>query len=430
MLGLGILFLALMQFYVAFQNQAAIPPSSLPNLETSIAADTTVIAQQQHQSKLYHVGQFGLGHRLSKLSASYHLATHQLLNVSLLELHWGSCQTAEKDIFAFLFGTHQLPLTTATTTATTTTSNQQQEKTILIRNDVAGYYAGQNYKNAHRPLPRAHVRNVWLPKLLQIDPQLFRDLLQRFERQHPDVLEFQKDWEKYTVIGLHIRAGNGEGDHFQQAKRGVGGDLHDFVQGVCQLLVQLPVSKPSLLFVATDTPSVIEMLRKGCSSSFEVRVLPQPRVATKGVSYQAWKTGEVCFQGWRASMMDMALLAKSDILVAGMRSTFTQILPRSLCPQFCEVDVTGRRMTCFTNQTEWLLREHPGQIYSLDNNTNPVVHKVLVHLPDWETNDWIQQASEFLQTNDKESTVFVYGPRFDPKYRGKGQFREEWTWDG
>ena len=132
-------------------------------------------------------------------------------------------------------------------------------------------------------------------------------------------------------------------------------------------------------------------------------------------------------------MMDMALLAHSNILVAGMRSTFTQILPRAVVmgrgERFCEVEEeTGRTMTCWDEEDHWLFRRQspPSSTCSLDDTTTSVVHKLLVHLPDVEPNVWIDKAKAFI--DNRESASFVYGERFDPKYRTPGQtFQKEWT---
>jgi hypothetical protein len=435
---------------------------------TSNSTTTTV------PNRVYYVGKFGLGHRLSKLSAAHHLATH-ILNVSEVEVHWGSCKTGTTDLFTFLFGTHVLPA--AATTAATATSG----KMILVRNDVHGYYAGQNYKNAQRVIPKRYASDnnsdnsgPWVQKL-QADEILFRDLRHRFMQRHSQVRAFmkQQDWHNRTlVVGLHLRGGNGELHHFATSGRAVN-DTTRLVQDLCQLLVQslvVPIAAAAagigqlprlpLLFLATDTKDLIPIVRHACGSSFETVVLPQPRLDV-GVSYAAWTQGEECFTGWKASMMDMVLLASSDILVAGMRSTFTQILPLALVlsdndkkeqsssslgrirrRQYCEVAPTGRSMTCFDNKRAWLFRNNPARqqyTYSLETASTKsilppalVVHKTLVHLPDLELSPLTIDAIAFVQDIDTNKTVFVYGKHtIDTKYRNtmNQSFREEWTWE-
>ena len=492
LLGTVIFLVAIRQYHLAFQftqkeEVARNPEPLVPNQTTSgssvgVSARTASAASinatandsstASNSNKLYYVGRFGLGHRLSKLSAAYHLAFE--LNLPEVELHWGSCQTEKVDISTVLFGTHILQVPrhdTHPVVVAAATDHSESSKTILVRNDVAGYYAGQNYKNAQRPLTHNVLDSLWWPKL-QLDRKLFHHLLDQFMRmQHDNNKDYDNvfqtvtsDWRDYTVIGLHIRAGNGEGDHFQQAGRSVY-NTEFYVQSTCQLIhaalrnetvFGATNNKPPLLFVATDTPSVLAIIHTACAP-LPIRVLPQARVETKGgVSYQQWNKGSQCFDGWRSSMMDMALLAHTDILIAAMRSTFTQILPRALVQErqggiFCEVGSGGGHsvmmmMSCFENERQWLLRETQPKTVSLpvsgdggrdhpDNTTvgsvPTVTHKVMVHFPDWDKNEWAVQARAFLQDSSPSSDpTFVYGPRFDKKYRSKGEFREEWTWLG
>ncbi|GAX10639.1 hypothetical protein FisN_14Lh146 [Fistulifera solaris] len=389
---------------------------------------------KEEVNRLYYVAQFGLGHRLSKLSAAYHLT--QTLDLPVMELHGGSCQTAI-DVFAFLFGTHRLILRT-----TPTSRKDYRNRQILVRNDVAGYAAGQSYKNARVEIPQ-HYRtdnknNPWKKKL-RFDRILFQELLDRFMKR--TALPLLQQFDRHTVIGLHVREGNGEEDHFAASGRGIG-NTTTFVNDLCYLLRKYTAeqqwSRPALLFLATDTERVIPMVQTACHDAaseypgIPVVWLPQNRPA-QGVSYQAWDRGEPCFQGWQSSMMDMALLAHADVLVAGMRSTFTQILPRALVMgrgnSFCEVHETGRTMTCWDEEESWLFRNLPASTtYSLETNAVPVVHKLLVHLPDVEPNPWIERAWVFLNDTETSSTVFAFGERFDPKYRKKVQvFQEHFT---
>jgi hypothetical protein len=395
-----------------------------------------VIPEDTEVNRLYYVAQFGLGHRLSKLSAAYHLT--RTLDLAVMELHGGSCQT-EMDVFAFLFGTHRLTLRNPKTTR-----KDHSNRQILLRNDVAGYSAGQSYKNARVEIPH-HYRtennnNPWKNKL-QSDRILFQELLDRFVKRTPALMPLLHQFQTHTVIGLHVREGNGEQDHFAASGRQIV-NTTTFVNHVCYLLrkyanEQLAESRPVLLFLATDTERVIPMVQQACHDaataypSIPVVWLPQTRPA-QGVSYHAWDRGKTCFQGWQSSMMDMALLAHADILVAGMRSTFTQILPRALVMErgnpFCEVHEKGRTMTCWDEEESWLFRNLPASTtYSLETTAVPVVHKLLVHLPDVEPNPWIEKARAFLN-NTESPTIFAYGERFDPKYRKKGQmFQENFT---
>lgn len=628
-----------------------------------------------------YIGQFGLGHRLSKLSAAYHLAQQQQLPVAVparirMNVRFGSCRltttttsssasstnsqanVTDVGIFEHLFGAsalslsskHVLPRINKNTNKVIHHSRRpdqgnqsigghtgRQKKVILIRNDVAGYYAGQAYKNAHyrihwdeerivsgikmvrtnqegatnvgtdpaktvsiplddnntvfsNPSQRAPV--VWLEKM-RSDTQLYTHLWHRLASSYPQLRAFQASngWgdnmlnksnpHPRLVIGLHLRAGNGEGDHFVQAQRGVGqrkksktkkntenrssserhqnpsnedndddddiSELEEqeavtrFVSRVVTLIVteflpniksdrrSFPSSsssqtrsskKPDLLFLATDTASIIpivqdtltvlreKLLKKGSKNLSnhheivipELLVFPQDRLpAHQGVSYSAWTQGTECLQGWLTSAMDMALLARSHVVIAGMRSTFTQTMPLSLVlPEqatdpdagrlqsfyrYCEVAETGRDMSCFADRISWLFRQHPPFLVASEasytrshstllrsqfNNSStsrvpfvdkrhgvfalpfhktdqqqrpqaqPVAHKLVVHFPDvFDPDPELASLQAFLhdQANRSPNDVvsnqekaFVYGNRFNRKYRGIQVFENQWTW--
>jgi hypothetical protein len=244
---------------------------------------------------------------------------------------------------------------------------------------------------------------------------------------------------------------------------------------------------PPLIFLATDQADLIPVIQH-LTRQFGVETItfPQARLGKDaGVSYQALKEGRPCLDGWMTSMSDMALLADCDTLVAGMRSTFTQILPlamvfaadrdrsstdktttaipptsRSRAPwKFCEAD--GYRLTCFRDRQAWLFRQdtafRQGRIRTIriandtsinitggdtgdsDQHQNlSVVHKVMLHLPDVEPEPALQEVRAFLAdentatgTGRPPSKIFFYGDRINYKYRTtkpKGAIPQEWTW--
>jgi len=448
------------------QVRQRIPPSGSSSIN-NINNNTTL-----NTNRLKYTGSFGLGHRLSKLTAAYHLAVHAL-QLPLLEVDWGRCGSdatnnsdsdSGVDIFAHLFGTNELVITTTTTTSATKNHQQQQppqannNKVIWVRNDVHGYYAGQSYKNFEIPLTAA-ILDAWRAKLAS-DAVLLAELADRFwhQQQHAAaaVVEQQQQrwqWKQHTVIGLHVRAGNGEGDHFTEAGRNRwsnGGEnnstkaktLQRLIHRLVQYLQQQQASfKPPLVFLATDTASWIDIVRDALKP-IPVVVWEQPRVPLgQGVSYQAWanknnnnnnnNNNEQCLQGWSAAATDMFLLASVDVLIAATRSTFTQIAPAALvfsnshsALKFCEMD--GPRLTCFKDQWTWLLRRKQPQAtattpsmvtFSVNsddedttavqvdenddgsgNNNLAVTHKVMVHLPDVNVNGEKNERDDPIRT--------------------------------
>jgi hypothetical protein len=478
-------------------------------------------------NRILYIGQFGLGHRLSKLAAAHHLALTTTTSmattrsgqdnnattatattvVPVLQVHWGTCGgTAgnhdydSQEIFAALFGTNRLTLRTVGNT-------DLETKTVLLRNDVLGYAAGQAYKNARVAIPAHYLtdtsssssspdKSPWWSKL-NADVKLFRWLVDHFQAAET-VRKFQErhGWHQHTMIGLHVRAGNGEDAHFIDAARGVSNTTEYVtrtVQRLQQFLATLPTSqepplaKPYKLFLATDQANVIAAVQRlTATMGIQTVAFPQSHPVA-GVSYQAWKQGDQCLAGWTAAWVDMMLLSQTDMVVAAMRSTFTQIVPLALVfdrgaatninnnsnninnnktgdfhPwkwRFCEADAT--RLSCFADRQAWLFRlpeafaqgrirtvtliDHKGDTsngeeftvlenknnYSNNNNNKAaaVVHKVMVHFPDIPAAD-VSAIPNFVQTAPASATL-PYGDRINKKYRTvqgrKPIFRADWT---
>jgi hypothetical protein len=361
--------------------------------------------------KILYVGQFGLGHRLSKLSAAYHLWSKQLREVPVFEVRWGRCketgQRDEEDIFIHLFGTNHFFLEADRPDSVPSTNVQESgsvpEKIILIRNDVSGYFAGQNFKNAQVPVASpTHPEHAFLEKM-RLDRTLLAHLYrQRFTGRHlVDRFRREYKWDAHTVVGLHVRAGNGEKNHFEDAQRGgnwaVNGTYLETnhplyamalkIRLLLESLVQqsemygVVSKKHPLVFLATDTAPFIPVFNRVMKSSaidIPVVVFQQNRLSEgQGVSYSGWTKGSSCLQGWIDAATDQALLAASDIVIAAARSTFTQTLPLSSVlslPEdappttpwsFCEMDLEESlgnpeihgRMTCFRDAISWLFRQ-------------------------------------------------------------------------
>jgi hypothetical protein len=423
------------------------------NNKQSSPQSASASLSSHHHHRLLYVGEFGLGHRMSKLSAAFHLAKQA--GIEQLEVYFGHCTAAAKtkqwDIFHHLFGTNLIRVQSVLneTHNQLFQGNEKQEKVVLVRNDVLGYYAGQAYKNARIPVPRNPAG--WLDKL-DTDVRFFQYLINRFTEQHAiQYQNFVKTLDSYHVIGVHLRAGNGESEHFAESQRAVNETAlfcQQVVDLVAQKLPRLRTRPQSILFLATDTPSLIPIVKKAARQyKLQVITFPQIRLpSNQGVSYASWTEGEKCLDGWKSSMIDMTVLAaRADVVVAAMRSTFTQIVPLSMqfakddstTLKFCEVSDSGRDMTCFANRDAWLLRLDQQAIksYSLDDdNIQPVTHKVMVHLPDLINGTAVEQdgvaaIQRFLKDSSDDNKVFAYGSQFNPKYRIKGLiFQQNWTW--
>jgi hypothetical protein len=427
-------------------------------------------------NEIIHRAFFGLGHRLHRSAAAYHLAQSLSLPQSLasstaatdptnidqlqdqsiithLRFHWESClasdeirnsshvgdkeeERKEYNVFRYLFGDDLWKLNNKDVNlrpspknlmATKDSDNDNSRKNtssdikpqikrsmIVLRNDVPGYIAGQLYKdlklpvnyntdgtptNKTKPLVptgttssnRRHEYDVILDKVMRSDVDFYHRLVDNY-RFHSELQEFQikHKWnERPLVIGLHLRAGNGENAHFAESGRASSFDADEsaMIARLVRLvnmmairetkhlwernvqrqdLEQNDVLKP-LLFIATDTahllPLIDKMIRLGTMKAendfddhsrsrsktnlvtnatmtqpmavplpLEIVTWPQDRLPKNGgVSFDALEgKGERCLEGWKSAVSDALLLSKADVLVAAKRSTFTQSLPLTL----------------------------------------------------------------------------------------------------
>ena len=490
---LGFLYLSIVAWLFCGLNNTATSPQNNMVDDTSNYLNLRFwhSPMSDKENKVVYVGMFGLGHRLSKLAAAYHLVQINQWPVTHLEVLWGKCENGTRsdlDIFSYLFGNNQIYLGVSnggqkqtphqTRECTTrTTDCYYQGKSLVIRNDVVGYYAGQSYKNAQIRVRQRHIQS-WDTKFTS-DFHLFRNLMMSFEHEHGDNLKsFQEGskWHDHFVVGIHIRAGNGEQDHFEQSQRQIerNGDFFRNLVGTIRELLNDKVTnkagKRPLVFLATDTATLVDELRQIFSEyHIPMVTLDQPRVEpNKGVSYSAWTSDSTnCLNGWLYSMMDMSLLAKANILIAARRSTFTQILPRALLLdghdkhlfkhdslfRFCEVGDTGENMDCFGDTKSWLFRDavptpktgapnsaSPSmKTYGLRNLTATAsVHKLMVHLPDISNGSkriggdddgayWSEQARNFFAQSQGANHRLLFGFKIDKKYRQFRTFQSAWT---
>jgi hypothetical protein len=388
--------------------------------------------------KILYVGEFGLGHRLSKMSAAYHLVwmmrlEHNLTGSSgaeegidpmVLEASWGHCELengTKVDISASLFGPEPL-LNTHPSQKHGAIDHRHNEplpprrgkavpKTIRIRNDVKGYYAGQMYKNA-RTVVTPELVQAWDYKMRTTDRELFHQLLRRFQfRDVATRYQRKRDWGGHFVVGVHFRLGNGEQEHFASSNRAVA-DATNLVRQTVRLILQYRKAvlsrshdssidssgrKPWAIFVASDTPDVLPMVQQAlgafqpgvdASDTIQLWASPSiPHLPEHGVSYTITES-DACFDGWKFAMLDQYLLSHVHMLVAPTRSTFTQILPRAMVMSprpplqfshssrsnkvgspgdawkvggtFCEVEFDqmvpscSAQMSCYADSLDWL----------------------------------------------------------------------------
>jgi hypothetical protein len=438
------------------------------------------------QNELIHRAFFGLGHRLHRSAAAWHLAK-TLQNVTHFRFHWESCQSSvtgdsyqtdnansskngvDYNVFRYLFGDDLWVVPSFQGEPPSSHQRKTIRKMIVIRNDVYGYIKGQLYKDLQLPVPRmnqspgtAHnvqqhsrIQHPFIDKL-QSDVEFYQLLEQRYRFRH-QVEDFmaQYQFSERLVVGLHLRTGNGEGMHFEETGRGVQNET-EFVENLVQVMGEMIQHEqqgqsrqhnkiPPLIFLATDTAYLIPVVQKAFQqfvgmSSDDVVVLPQFRLETnQGVTFDALGgTGQKCLDGWQAMVSDMMLLAYSNVLVAAKHSTFTQSLPLTVVFEqqqtFCEVSGRGTVMTCLNGSIQtWLFRDNPSQSHTfvVDSQnsvqaSSAVTHPITVLLPDVTKPAEFLQAQSFLShpwRKQNQEAIFRYGKtKIYKKYRSQKQF--------
>jgi hypothetical protein len=216
---------------------------------------------------------------------------------------------------------------------------------------------------------------------LESDFEMYQTMIERFQFAN-QVHSFQNanNFSQYTVIGFHLRAGNGEGGDFASKNREIPSQ-DEWIKNLAHLLVNFTntdprfIKKRPLIFLATDTPTIIPHMQAAFGNySIPVVTVPQARIPDgEGISaLYRHSTAQACVETWKGQFSDMVLLGQSDVLVTGAYSSFSQTLPMALQfhktakrsmtdtpPQvgvFCEVGFDGLMMECFHDFQSWKTR--------------------------------------------------------------------------
>jgi hypothetical protein len=278
----------------------------------------------------------GLGHRLIRLSLAAYIAKQRYFS---LRTFWGWCgEHAPIEVFSYLFRP-----STATEVAHVTSRNLL----LPFYNEVSGFSAlVRSPTGTNNASDECHCQE----DKIQSDLELYTSLRERFRQKQRVDAFVQEQFVNATVLGIHVRAGNGEGGDFVRKGRGI--DNPEVWVGYVATLLQTfvashqpPLSKPPVLYIATDTPSMIPLFRKQLAP-YNIPVLDLPTIGRReegqgvlfGVSDKVHnKGGEAdeddyssCLQGWTDTLTDMFLLSHADVVIAGKPSSFSQTLPMSL----------------------------------------------------------------------------------------------------
>jgi hypothetical protein len=314
----------------------------------------------------------GLGHRLVRMASAYFIAKRFHFT---LRSFWGFC--GETEAFSYLFRPPK---------ATELGHVTSYHKVLPVYIDV---------KPGFQPLRRGNFtanpsKCLCQRDEIQSDLKLYSSLRERF-RGAPTVNRFvQEYFSNRTVLGIHVRAGNGEAGDFEGKGRGIA-NPERWVQQVASQ-IQLFLSKqtlndPPLVYIASDTPSMMARFRKELQDHGDADKLIIPIVEfaqnrlDEGCGVLFGETAhqdakdEACLQAWEDALTDMLILSHSDVVIAGKPSTFVQSAPLSLSlaqktPKlshtYCEVDPVSildpktedlvevdQALHCYSEYMEW-----------------------------------------------------------------------------
>ena len=191
----------------------------------------------------------------------------------------------------------------------------------------------------------------------------FQDKVENFRK---------KTFTNHTVIGMHVRAGNNETSDFQVKNRGIQ-DLYSWLQNMVKHVQELgslaPAEYPPLLYIATDTQSILTSFQEALKGIMPVVEYPQQRAKEGGgVMFgqhdRVDSEGRGCLLGWVNAVVDMSLLSHADVVVAARPSSFVQTMPMFLAfaqspgtrvydRPFCEVNGNASDVRCFKDFMEW-----------------------------------------------------------------------------
>ena len=248
-----------------------------------------------------------------------------------------------------------------------------------INNDVPGFH------KLIRDGQQCHTQHV---DKARSDFEFYLNLRDRFRLHqsvvkdfyHAHVLRGMLPFNR-TVVGIHIRAGNGEKGDFSIRGRNIN-NVDAWLKNLTSLILMQSRHQKwtnAVLFVATDTPSLVARLqsfllqmKRNNEPAIEVTHRHQVRPTQgSGVLFgqqgNIEQTGADCLRGWEDTIADMLLLSYVDILIAARPSSFIQGLPMSLVlgrdassrqttNSYCEVNPNATTIQCFHNFTDWICR--------------------------------------------------------------------------
>ena len=387
-----------------FSNASIKAGTRSPPVPTSNSKSGTAIVPKYRISsssgfELLYVGRKGLGHRLVRMVNAYHFA--KAIFIDTLHVDWASCVEDQYPIFDYLFGNSTLDVPVLENSLypfvkgariLDKTDTPISRRILKFGNEVPMYLRAYRVKNLFTGFDTSppHYGK------LDTDLEMYQQLASKF-RFRNEVTDFQKlhNFSDYTVLGLHIRAGNGETGDFTRKNRNIL-NTTEWVENVADLFSSWRdvrfKEKPPLVFLATDGQQLISKLERALARySIPLVTVPQPRMP-EGAGVAALHSHDdiqFCLDTWKSQFIDMMLLSESDVCIAGRYSSFTHSMPISFqfgkvqqrfrhqqplqawqqhgppigsstsrdqmrLGVFCEIGTDGHNMECYDNFKEWI----------------------------------------------------------------------------
>ena len=161
----------------------------------------------------------GLGHRLVRQSNAFHLS--KALNLTRLSVDWLTCKGAP--MFDHLFGKGPLvvpsptqPLFPFLHSTDGRLGRRDAAGTVVFKNEVDHY----TNRIMHRDKKALHNMTPPFYGKVQSDVEMYRQLLTLFRfRDRVQTFRQANNVSDHTLLGLHVRAGNGEQGDFNEKGR-------------------------------------------------------------------------------------------------------------------------------------------------------------------------------------------------------------------
>eukprot|EP00980_Cylindrotheca_fusiformis_P000904 scaffold241_cov89-Cylindrotheca_fusiformis.AAC.3 len=301
--------------------------------------------------------------------ADAHYVATKILNFGFRN-HWAVCEhpvlgKKNIEVFHWFFGPQPKEELQNVTS---------QHQFLSLGNEIPGYKKFKRLGSVVGDCPCAGYEDF-----LQHSAKFHASIRQRFRYQE-EIEKFQRlhKFEHHTVIGLHIRAGNGEIGDFSRKNRGVE-DWSTWITSLARLLMTMihddwksQLLKPPILFLATDTGWIVPELKDRLSSRnnnttmLKVVTLDQEREHNgTGVTFgNTILTSGDCLEKWKYSILDMMILSDAHVVIAGRPSSYTQSLPMSmslsrtpskrvLALPYCEINRNATLYQCYRDFEDW-----------------------------------------------------------------------------